>query len=72
MEQEAQLVQWITSYGSFVSRDRIEAVMPMASRRPIHTICQVDQFVRYRNLNRLWLHIRLDEDQVAMAGCMQL
>jgi hypothetical protein len=71
VQQMAQFLQTIAGNGSLVSSDRIITVMAMAARRPTHTVCQVNQLVRHCNLNRLRLHIRLDEDQVPVAASMQ-
>ena len=72
VEQAAQLYQVIAGNGGFVGCDGIVPVMAVAARRSIDPVCQVNQFVRYRDLDRLWLHIRFDKDQMAMVGLPQL
>ena len=70
VEQAAQLYQVIAGDGSFVSSNGIVPVMTVATWRSIDAVCQVNQFMRNRHLYRLWLHIRLDKDQVTMVGLM--
>ena len=47
-------------------------MVAVTTRGSIHTVGKVDQFMGYRYLNRLWLHIRFNEDEVAMARRVQL
>ena len=44
--------------------------MAMAAWRSIDAVCQVNQFMRNRDLNGLRLHIWLNKDEVAMADLM--
>src|SRR5579883_1890704 len=67
VQQAAQFFQPVAGDGCLVGGDRVVAVMAMAARRAVDAVRQVNQFVRHRDLYRLRLHVRLNEDQVAMA-----
>jgi len=43
-------------------------MMAVTTRGTIHTISQVNQFMGYCYLNRLWLHVWLDKDEMAVTG----
>src|SRR5438477_4158427 len=47
-------------------------MMAVTTRCTIHAISEVNQFMGYRYLDRLWLHVWLDKDEMAMAGQMEL
>jgi hypothetical protein len=66
VQERTQLFQTKTGKSGFVGSYRIVAMMVMATGRTVDTIRKMNQLVRYRYLDRLGLHIWLDEDQVTM------
>ncbi len=64
VEKLAQLFQSIACNSSFIGGNSVVSMMVMATRSTVDAVRQVDQFMRHSDLDRLWLHVRLDEDEV--------
>ena len=48
------------------------SMMTMATWSAVDAIRQMYQFMRHGDLDRLWPHVRLDENEVPVAGQVQL
>src|SRR2546430_2765640 len=47
-------------------------MMTVFSWRALHTVRKMNQLMSYRHLERLWLHIRLNKDQVTVCSLLAL
>jgi hypothetical protein len=68
VKEATQFFQTVASDGSLIGGNRVIAMMAVTTRGTIHTISQVNQFMGYCYLNRLWLHVWLDKDEMAVTG----
>ncbi len=66
VQEMAQLFHIIARNRGFIGGYRVVSVVVMAARRAMYAISQVNQFVRYRHFERLWLHIRFDKYDMAV------
>ena len=71
VQKVAQLFHIVARNRGFIGGYRVVSVMMMTARCAMYAISQMDQFVRYRDFKRLWLHIRFNEDDMAVGRFVQ-